>query len=166
MRVLIASSSDAGRLAGLGALWAHRRRLARFALVGLSGVLLNMGLLVALVEAAGLDEILAATIATEAAILSNFSLNDRWTFGDARSPLGRLRRAAQYNAIALGGLLISVTALAVLTRGVGLHYLLANLVAVLAGFAWNYALNARMTWGSPGSARRFPSARRFARDRA
>lgn len=158
MTVLTASSSDAGRLARLGALMAQRRRIARFALVGLSGVLLNTGLLVALVEGAGLDEVLAATIATEAAILSNFSLNDRWTFADARSPFGRLRRAAQYNAIALGGLLISVTALAALTRGVGLHYLLANLVAISAGFSWNYALNARMTWSSRRPVVPVPSA--------
>ena len=129
----------------------HGRRLLRFALVGASGVAVNMGVLAMLVEVAGLPHLIAAALATEVAILSNFGLNDRWTFGDARSCASWPQRAWRYNLVAAGGLLVSIGVTALLTQGVGWHYAVANLGGIGAGFAWNYAVNVRVTW-SAGSA--------------
>lgn len=134
----------------------HGRRLARFALIGISGVLLNTALLVLLVEAGGLPPVVATAMGTEVAILSNFTLNDRWTFGDAHAPLAWVGRAWRYNLVALGGLLLSVTVLALLTHGLHLHYLVANLFGIGAGFLWNYALNWRFTWARPGVGSKVP----------
>lgn len=127
----------------------HGRRFARFAVVGGTGVLVNTGVLALLVEVGGLAPILAAGIATETAILSNFVLNDAWTFRDVGRRSSRLVSALRYNAYALGGLVITLATLAALTRFTGLHYLVANLFAIGAAMLWNYAANARWTWG-PG----------------
>ena len=137
------------RLLAVAARW---RRLARFAMVGLSGAGVNMALLYLLVDAAHLHYLMAAAVATEAAIVSNFAFNDRWTFRDALGDRSWAARLWRYNAVALGGLAISLVVIAVLTKRGGIHYLLANLAAIVAATAWNYAVNARITWRLPAPA--------------
>lgn len=128
----------------------HLRRLVRFGAVGAAGVLVNTALLALLVEVAGLGRPLAAVVATEGAIISNFVLNDRWTFRDARSSLPWPRRAWRYHTVAVGGLAISVAVFTSLLRASSLHYAVANLGAISAATLWNYAMNARFTWRHRG----------------
>ena len=124
----------------------HLPRLLRFGLVGGSGIVVNYTLLYLLVERAGMHYLPASAVATEASILSNFMLNDRWTFRDVAGNGRRLGRAARYNLIAGGGLLLSVAVLGLLTGLLNLHYLLANLFAIGVATLWNYVANWRWTW--------------------
>lgn len=125
---------------------AHAGRFTRFGVVGGIGAIVNMSILYLLVRYGGWNHMVAAAVATEVAILSNFAMNDRWTFHDAQQDKGWVSRVAHYNAIALGGALISLAVLAVLTFGLGMHYLVANVVAIGAGTIWNYVINSRVTW--------------------
>jgi dolichol-phosphate mannosyltransferase len=128
----------------------HAGRFVRFGVVGASGVLVNSAVLFLLVEACHLHKLIAAAIATEVAIISNFILNDLWTFRDARHHRSWPRRLVRYNGIALGGLCISLGVLAALTMVLGIHYLLANLVGIAAATVWNYVVNSRLTWSLAG----------------
>lgn len=126
----------------------HAGRFVRFGLVGGSGVLVNNAVLLALVEGLRMPPVPAAVVATECAIVSNFLLNDRWTFGDLRRSSSRpwVRRFASYNLLTLGGLVLSVGVLALLHGVAGVHYLLANAVGIAAGTLWNYGSNHQWTW--------------------
>src|SRR5687767_6577737 len=73
------------------AIYQSLARPLRFGLVGLSGVVVNTAALWGLARGAGLPVLLASVLATEMAILSNFLLNDRWTF---RAEARRARTAA------------------------------------------------------------------------
>jgi putative flippase GtrA len=120
-------------------------RPLRFGVVGASGIVVNSAILWVFVRELHLAVTLGSLIATEAAILSNFLLNDRWTFRDAneRSLGGRLLR---FNGVALGGVAITAGVLTALTSYTHLHLLIANLLAVGAATFWNYAVNSRWTW--------------------
>jgi len=124
----------------------HGRRFVRFGLVGGGGAVLNTALLYLLVHFGRWAYVPAAAVATEAAILSNFVFNDRWTFHDARGRIPWPRRAALYNTVALGGLAVSLVVLALLTATLHFHYLVANLIAIGVATLWNYTVNARFTW--------------------
>lgn len=132
----------------------HRAQGMRFGLVGMSGVLINSLVLWALARGLGLPTVVASLLATETAILSNFLLNDRWTFrtGDYRHGFGQ--RLLRYHGVAAGGAAISVGALAALTAYTALPLLVANLLAIAAAMVWNYGANAGWTWqpasGAPG----------------
>lgn len=90
---------------------------------------------------------LAGTVANEVAVLTSFLLNDRWTFaGNGRHKPG-WARLVRFNSVALGGVLISVVLLTALVAHLSIDLLLANLVAVGAGSAWNYAAGSRWAWG-------------------
>jgi dolichol-phosphate mannosyltransferase len=130
----------------------HAGRLLRFSLVGGSGVVVNNTILFTLVAGLRLSAVPAAVVATECAIVSNFLLNDRWTFGDVRPSLPSPwpRRFASYNLLTLGGLLINVGVLAVLHGVAGVHYLAANMVGIGAAVLWNYGSNIYWTWSRGG----------------
>jgi dolichol-phosphate mannosyltransferase len=124
----------------------HGYIFVRFGLVGTSGVAVNYALLYLLADIGDLNHLLAASVATEAAILSNFTFNNLWTFRYTRPKTSWRRRALQYNLFCLGGLVISVLVLAVLTYLVNIHYLVANIFAIGAATLWNYGANRYWTW--------------------
>ena len=124
------------------------QRIIKFCIVGGSGILVNMGLLWLLKEMAGLPITIASPISIETSIISNFTLNNLFTFRDRRSPVlkSTLLRLLKFNLVSLGGLGINLGVLLFLTNVVGIHYLIANLVGIVAAFMWNYILSTWWTW--------------------
>jgi dolichol-phosphate mannosyltransferase len=123
-------------------------RFLKFGLVGLSGVLVNEGLLWLLTENLGLYYLLSAAIAVETAIITNFILNDIWTFRDRRTPGNRslLGRGLKFNLVSLGGLGINIAILWTVTEVVGISYLISNLVGIAGATLWNFTINTLWTW--------------------
>jgi putative flippase GtrA len=122
------------------------RRLIQFSFVGATGVGVNTAVLYLLVQAGHLHYMVAAAIASEVAIISNFNFNDQWTFRDVGSRLSWLERLLRYNAIAVGGILVTLAVLAALTLTLGMPYLVANLFAIAAATIWNYLASSSFAW--------------------
>lgn len=122
-------------------------RFVKFGLVGGSGIIVNEGLLWALTEFVGLPYTISSPIAVEASIISNFMLNDVFTFRDRRDRAGSgLIRFLKFNSVSLGGLVINVGTLWLLTTFLGVHYLVSNLAGIFLAFLWNFLLNSWWTW--------------------
>jgi dolichol-phosphate mannosyltransferase len=123
-------------------------RFAKFGLVGASGILVNEGLLWLLAGPVGLPLVLGSALAVEASIISNFALNDIFTFRDRRTPGNQayLLRLAKFNLVSLVGMVINTGLLLFFTQGLGLDYRLANLIGIAAAFLWNFFINTRWTW--------------------
>jgi dolichol-phosphate mannosyltransferase len=122
------------------------RKIARFGCVGLVGVVVNTTVLWLLTEHVRLYYLLSSAVATEAAIVFNFILNDFWTFAALGHGEPVFARLAKYNAVALGGLLLTVAALYALTTLFRVPYLTANLAAIAGGTLWNYTASRRWAW--------------------
>jgi putative flippase GtrA len=118
-------------------------RILRFAVVGGTGVIINTSALYVLSRWAGLPLLAASALAVELAAISNYLLNDTWTFA-ARSP--SFRRFVKFNTASLAGLAFNVLSVWLLTR-LGLYFLVADLIGIAAGFAANYAFSVRWVWG-------------------
>ncbi len=123
-------------------------RFMKFCLVGGSGVGVNMGLLWLLTEVGGLFYLVSAAISIETSIISNFTLNDFFTFPDRRRQGARnfLSRLVKFNLVSLGGLALNLSILWFLTSVVGIYYLVSNLVGIAAATMWNYLVNFWWTW--------------------
>jgi dolichol-phosphate mannosyltransferase len=124
----------------------HGLRLASFCMVGGVGVVVNNGLLFLLVELGHMNVILAGVLATEAAIINNFVLNDAITFRGFHPNKRYVHRLVTYNGLALGGLVLSVATLGFLHYVMGVHYLVANVLSIAPGTLWNYASTRRWAW--------------------
>ncbi len=135
------------RLAGL-----PLDRFLRFACVGLSGVVVDMGFLYLLSDPAALGWGLTRSklIAAELAIINNFLWNDAWTFRDvSRTQTGwrqRARRFAKFQAICLAGLVLNTTLLNLQFNVLGMNRYLANAIAIAAVTGWNFWLNLKLSW--------------------
>ena len=138
-------------------LW--RPRLARFAVVGLSGVFVNLGALAILAELLHVEDTVSSATAIEISILWNFLLNNAWTFRDknANARAGFLRRLVYYNGVSLVGLAIQLTAFVGLNRLVvhglslpepGFFKYLSQLVGIGLAMTWNFLSNFHLTWAS------------------
>ncbi len=129
--------------------WQIAPKLGRFAAVGLSGTIVNLGVLW-LLATAGMPRLLAALIATEISIINNFIWNDAWTFKaqarqNSRSSRNRFLRfqlVASFTAILTLGLF------AFFSDGLHLYYLLAQFIAIGIATLINFVANSRLTWGA------------------
>ena len=120
------------------------RRFIRFAIVGGSGVLINMLALWLLHDLVGLGLTRSSIAATSLAIMNNFLLNNHWTF---KATSIQSRRFAQFVVISLIGMLITAAILNILYNFFGVHYAPANLAGIMVATAWNFFANSRWTWG-------------------
>jgi dolichol-phosphate mannosyltransferase len=124
------------------------RRLMRCFVVELSGVCLALGSLLVLREVYGLHYLYAASIATECAIANNYFWNEVWTFADKTDGtlLHRLKRFLKFNKICVGGALLTLGALWVLTETAGIYYLVSALAGFGAAIVWNHNFHVKDTW--------------------
>ncbi len=122
---------------------------ARFGLVGLSGIVVNYGLFSLLRWAMDVPYLLAAAVAIELSILSNFFFNHYWTWRHrGETDLGAmLHRALKYHLVAgiaaFGG---NWLILYILADFLGVPVDLAYFVGIAAGMAVNFVLNDRWTF--------------------
>ena len=124
------------------------KRLLTFCVVGLSGIIVNQGLLWLLTEFAGLRYYISALFAIEASIISNFILNDYFTFADRRTGKGKsfIVRLLKFNVACLAGAGIQYGLLLLFTNVLDIHYLISNLIAIAVAFLWNYFMSSWWTW--------------------
>ena len=116
-------------------------RFARFFVVGVSGVGVNMGTLILLTEAFGIRYAVSSLFAIELSILSNFALNNAWTWADRRTaPIWQ--RILKYHAVA-GFTAVSVNwcLLVLLTSQFGVDYRISNALGIAAGMMLNFIFN-------------------------
>jgi len=120
------------------------RRFIKFNLVGLTGVLVNEGLLVLLVYY-GLYYIYASAAAIEVSIISNFVLNDLWTFRDRRH--GHVAtRLLKFNGLMLVGLAVNLAILYLGTDHLNINYAVSNLAGIAVAFLVRYWLSLKYAW--------------------
>lgn len=142
------------------------QRALQYVAVGLVGVGVNEGILYLSVAFFGLSYVIGGVLSRVVSILTNYALNDYWTWSErgVSGVRGYSRRAVKYVATRLVGIAIGLAVLIALVEGVGMHYLVANLVAIGAGFLWGFGTSEHWVWRASetngrGSSRRFEYTR-------
>ena len=124
----------------------QHREWIKFCLVGGTGVVVNLASYIFFTRYFEMSAYLGSALAIELSILSNFLLNDIWTFGQSSNKNYFFKRLCMFHIVsALGGLL-----------NYGLFYLfmsflhlsdiLSQFLGIFGGVLVNYNLNALYTW--------------------
>ncbi len=123
-------------------------RIGKFIGVGLSGVIVNEGVLWLLTEFGKLPYYISSLVGIEASIISNFMLNDHFTFADRRTGKTRsfIARLLKFNITCAAGAAIQYGLLLLFTSVFGINYLISNFIGILVAFIWNYILSMVWTW--------------------
>ncbi|HEX6255878.1 MAG TPA: GatB/YqeY domain-containing protein [Euzebyales bacterium] len=143
------TSADAARTAsepttqrGFASRWIWVGQLTRFGVVGVLGTVLNVAILHVLHTELGWGFTRSSAIATELAIVHNYMWNELWTFHIRKLDLGRLLR---YQTSSLVAFCVTVGVATLAKEAIDPR--LAQLVGILSGAGFNYAVNVRWTWG-------------------
>ena len=131
----------------------HLRSLlvSRFALVGVSGLVVNQGLLWLAVAAGHVHYVAGAILATQGSTTWNFLLLDRWVFPERRQRPGPLRYLV-FSGVNNLALLLRVPMLAVLVSLLHVHYLASNLITLVVLFVCRFVVSDRLIWKAPPDA--------------
>ena len=118
----------------------------KYSLVGVSGVFINLGLYLFLTRYYEISEVVAPLIAIESALISNFILNNFWTFGK-RITQSRIRvKFVKFHLVSGFSALINYSAFLTLFLVFGLYDILANLIGIGLAAVVNYLINSNWTW--------------------
>jgi dolichol-phosphate mannosyltransferase len=122
------------------------RIFIKFAIVGATGVVVNLGFFTLLLGM-GMNKYLASPIAIEISIVTNFLLNNYWTFR-WRKTKDRVRiKGLKFNVVSLASLAISYATFVVFSAAFpALPPQLAQLVGIIPATLMNYFLNSYWTF--------------------
>lgn len=135
-------------------------RIGKFLTVGFIGGIINISILFLLTEKvfggsdvniAGIlpSYIFSSMVGIESAILSNFVLNEHWTFKDRRDKndiISVLKRGVKFNMCRLTGVGMNVIILIFLTEFLKIYYILSSMIAILIVMIWNYTTSVKLVW--------------------
>ncbi len=141
-------SPHASSLAALlPARWQRRGvfEFIKFCAVGGSGVGINLAVYAAATRWWELAPAVASPIAIEISLLSNFIVNDRWTFRARALRTSLPQRLATYHAVCLVGGAINFCVLLLLVKH-GWWDIYANLTGIALGVGAKFVASAGWTW--------------------
>lgn len=123
-------------------------RFIKFAMVGLTGVVVNQGSLWVFISLFSLQPNIALALAIELSIISNFFLNNYFTFYEVRLKTfgGILRGLFTFNLICLIGGLINYAIVYFLTQQWQMNIYISNFIGIFVTTLWNYTINLNSTW--------------------
>jgi dolichol-phosphate mannosyltransferase len=152
------ANATKGKSTGFAAFWERqppeRQRFLRFAVVGGSGVVVNFAFLaLGLWLFAGLDtggrEAAASALGIAVSIVSNFFLNDVWTWGDRKKGARKRDYAWRFSTYAVGAGIaaaIQFGVAALFRSAFGAHVYLAQAAGIAVGTIVNYVINNRVVF--------------------
>jgi putative flippase GtrA len=115
-------------------------QFTKYAVAGAAGTAVQYALLLLLVESRMLSAVPASTCGAVAGAVVNYMLNYRYTF---RSRRPHAEASLKYLLVSLAGIALNAAVIALGTSAVGLHYLMAQVLAtgivLVAAFATNRA---------------------------
>jgi dolichol-phosphate mannosyltransferase len=123
-------------------------RFLKFCIVGASGVGVNLGSYWFITRFLYMNRFTALAISFELSVISNFLLNNFFTFSDRRTSklLPFLTQFVKFNVISLAGLGIQEGSLWLLNSVLNVHDMVAVFIGIVLATLWNYLVNVWWTW--------------------
>jgi len=119
----------------------------RYCLVGGIGVIVNLSTYLFLNRYFQIPLEVASLIAIETSIVSNFLLNNYWTFKHRVKKLSMYRRLINFHiAAGISGILFYYLFFLFLTTVLEVNDVLSIMVATITGTISNYTINSLWTW--------------------
>jgi dolichol-phosphate mannosyltransferase len=124
-------------------------RFVKYGLVGVSGLIVSYLGLLLFYQGFGLSRAWSVAAAIELSIITNYVLNNAWTFREAqlKLPWAFFRGLITFQAICLSGALINqAMALWLNDPFFGLNLYVTNALGYVVAAVWNYVINVKVTW--------------------
>ncbi|WP_162458710.1 GtrA family protein [Desulfosarcina ovata] len=120
--------------------------------MGVSGLLVNLGLYIILTRMFHFKPAFSSPVAIETSIISNFSLNHLWTFKKRHNEQRLIKKLTNFHIVAGIAGLSNYAVFLLLINYFGLYDIIANLTGIAFGTLINYFCNSLWTWRETKSA--------------
>lgn len=137
--------------AGTASTRARSAGVARFGIVGASGILVNEAAIAVLVSGLGLHYVVGYLLATQFSTLWNFAFIETWAFRSKSPTNRRWHRFVMLMLVNNAANLLSAPLYVAFTRGLGINYLVSNIMTLAVIFVGRFAIAERI-WGGSGAA--------------
>lgn len=117
--------------------WSLRREFTKYAMVGISGVVLDMGTLILLREYFHILPTIAVILNQPLALAYNFTLNKYWSFKSRAIPH---RQMVRYAILTGWNYFFSWVSMFILHVQWGIDYRLARILGIALTVTWNFLL--------------------------
>lgn len=124
---------------------AHKEFL-KFALVGGSGVLVNSLAIFAITDLLGVYYLVSAVLASVASTIWNFVFTEYWVFDHRQQGSGMAKRFTMFFVMNNAALLLRGPIIFALTTGLGVYYVVSNLVSLVVMMVARYAVADALIW--------------------
>ena len=139
--------------------WRESQKFIKVCLVGGIGAVIQFSLFNSL--RLKISPEYANTIAVEIAVISNFIINNTWTFKEEKikfSQIGKLIvKFLQFNLVSLGSIFIQFLVMKIGISTLRRSFLLENAfvaVGILIGLLWNYTMYTKLIWKKAKNAKK------------
>ncbi len=122
---------------------AKYKKFIKYSLVGATGMTLDVGIMIALVELAHWQPLSASFVSFTVSVINNFIWNKLWTFRD--SGKNYVKQFGQFVLTALVGLVINYFMMKWLLA-VAVNYVIARFIVVAVIVLWNFFINSLWTF--------------------
>ncbi|MBC7587200.1 MAG: GtrA family protein [Chitinophagaceae bacterium] len=119
-------------------------QLARFALSGFVGLLIDFFFTWLCKEYFGLNKYLSNGIGFSMAVINNYILNRIWTFKNKEAAIAK--QFIIFLSVSIIGLLISTSFLFLIHQKLNVNFYISKALVVLIVFVWNYTANSKLTF--------------------
>ncbi len=122
------------------------KRFIKYCVVGTTGIIVNTSILLFSTEVLGIFYLLSSAMAYEISILTNFIMNDRWTFREFATHNSFLNRAIQYNWTQIVSVMFGILLLYVFTEFLFINYVISNLISIVITTLFRYYMCMTIVW--------------------
>jgi len=122
----------------------HGVKIVKFGMVSGLATVIDIFVLWLFTSVFGVYYLLSAVLAFVVGSTTNYSMNYFWTFSGAKH--GKAKGLASFMGIGTAGLVITLVIMASLVEFLGVHYLVARIIAAFVTLFWNYVLNSIITF--------------------
>ena len=124
------------------------KRLMKFMLTGVAGIIVSVGMLWFLTEMMGIFYLTSGLVSKEAGTLLSFVANEFWVFNDRIKFTWKesAKRCVQFNINRILSMFIVIAVMVILTEFAGIHYIISNLIGIVIAFPINYVMSNKWVW--------------------
>lgn len=121
-------------------------KLIKYSIVGISGIVVNTLVLYIFTSILGIFYLLSSAISYEISILSNFLINDQWTFKSVNNKSKFLTRAIYFNYTMIAGAIFGIILLFIFTDLLRINYLISNIISIFIVFIFRFYTSITVVW--------------------
>lgn len=128
-------------------------RFLQFCAVGIVGTIINLLILYLLTSWAGMNQDHALFIAIFTAMISNYFLNNQWTFGEYKVEgfVNLLVGFFRFICVCSTGAFLNFCIAVVLNEKAGMNIYIANIIGITVSAIWNFMQTKWIIWKAPPS---------------